>query len=72
VDMKLEVVLPVADVERAKDFYGQLGRRLDTDFGTKVASAGRGADVSGVFDAGMPGALFQPGRTGRAGTELPA
>jgi catechol 2,3-dioxygenase-like lactoylglutathione lyase family enzyme len=33
VDMKLEVVvLPVADVELAKDFYGQLGRRLDAGF----------------------------------------
>jgi predicted enzyme related to lactoylglutathione lyase len=32
VDMKLEVVvLPVADVQRAKDFYGQLGWRLDAD-----------------------------------------
>lgn len=33
-DMKLEVVLiPVADVERAKDFYGnKLGWRLDADF----------------------------------------
>jgi predicted enzyme related to lactoylglutathione lyase len=32
VDLKLEVVmLPVADVERAKDFYGQLGWRLDAD-----------------------------------------
>jgi catechol 2,3-dioxygenase-like lactoylglutathione lyase family enzyme len=32
VDMKLEVVvLPVADVERAKKFYGQLGWRLDAD-----------------------------------------
>ena len=31
-DMKLEVVvLPVADVERAKDFYRQLGWRLDAD-----------------------------------------
>ena len=29
-DMKLEVVvLAVADVERAEDFYGQLGWRLD-------------------------------------------
>ena len=33
VDMKLEiVVLPVADVERAKEFYGRLGWRLDADF----------------------------------------
>ena len=31
-DMKLEVVvLPVANVERAKDFYRQLGWRLDAD-----------------------------------------
>ncbi len=31
-DLKLEVVvLPVADVERAKDFYGGLGWRLDAD-----------------------------------------
>src|SRR6476660_896076 len=33
VDMKLEVVIiPVSDVERAKDFYGRLGWRLDADF----------------------------------------
>jgi catechol 2,3-dioxygenase-like lactoylglutathione lyase family enzyme len=33
VDMKLEVVvIPVADVERAKSFYGNLGWRLDADF----------------------------------------
>jgi catechol 2,3-dioxygenase-like lactoylglutathione lyase family enzyme len=32
-DMKLEVVvLPVADVDRAKQFYQQLGWRLDADF----------------------------------------
>jgi predicted enzyme related to lactoylglutathione lyase len=32
VDMKFEVVvLPVADVDRAKAFYGQLGWRLDAD-----------------------------------------
>src|ERR1700760_3672254 len=31
-DMKLEVVvLPVADVERSKVFYGKLGWRLDAD-----------------------------------------
>jgi catechol 2,3-dioxygenase-like lactoylglutathione lyase family enzyme len=34
-DMKLEVVvLPVADVDRAKRFYEQLGWRLDADFVT--------------------------------------
>jgi catechol 2,3-dioxygenase-like lactoylglutathione lyase family enzyme len=33
VDMKLEVVvLPVSDVERAKDFYAGLGWRLDANF----------------------------------------
>jgi catechol 2,3-dioxygenase-like lactoylglutathione lyase family enzyme len=33
VDMKLEiVVIPVADVDRAKRFYGELGWRLDADF----------------------------------------
>jgi catechol 2,3-dioxygenase-like lactoylglutathione lyase family enzyme len=32
-DMKLEVVvIPVSDVDRAKDFYGKLGWRLDADF----------------------------------------
>jgi catechol 2,3-dioxygenase-like lactoylglutathione lyase family enzyme len=32
-DMKLEVVaIPVADVDRAKRFYGDLGWRLDADF----------------------------------------
>jgi catechol 2,3-dioxygenase-like lactoylglutathione lyase family enzyme len=33
VDLKLEVVvIPVTDVERAKEFYGRLGWRLDADF----------------------------------------
>jgi catechol 2,3-dioxygenase-like lactoylglutathione lyase family enzyme len=33
IDMKLEVVvIPVADVDRAKRFYGGLGWRLDADF----------------------------------------
>jgi catechol 2,3-dioxygenase-like lactoylglutathione lyase family enzyme len=41
-DMKLEVVvIPVADVDRAKRFYEQLGWRLDADFVT-------GADFRGV------------------------
>src|SRR5262245_65623789 len=38
VDLKLEVVvIPVADVDRAKRFYGSLGWRLDADIA-------RGAD----------------------------
>src|SRR5438093_4233467 len=33
VDMKLEVVvIPVSDVDRAREFYGRLGWRLDADF----------------------------------------
>jgi catechol 2,3-dioxygenase-like lactoylglutathione lyase family enzyme len=33
IDLKLEVVvIPVSDVDRAKDFYGSLGWRLDADF----------------------------------------
>src|SRR5277367_1302067 len=33
VDLKLEaVVIPVADVDHAKKFYGDLGWRLDADF----------------------------------------
>ena len=33
VDMKLEVVvIPVADVERSKEFYTKLGWRLDADY----------------------------------------
>src|SRR5499427_9935054 len=32
-DLKLEaVVIPVSDVDRAKQFYGNLGWRLDADF----------------------------------------
>src|SRR5919106_155650 len=33
VDMKFEIVIiPVSDVDRAKEFYGRLGWRLDADF----------------------------------------
>src|SRR5262245_47537898 len=33
VDLKLEVIIiPVSDVDRAKQFYGSLGWRLDADF----------------------------------------
>ena len=33
IDMKLEaIVVPVSDVDRAKEFYGNLGSRLDADF----------------------------------------
>jgi catechol 2,3-dioxygenase-like lactoylglutathione lyase family enzyme len=33
IDLKLEaVIIPVSDVDRAKEFYGELGWRLDADF----------------------------------------
>jgi catechol 2,3-dioxygenase-like lactoylglutathione lyase family enzyme len=33
IDLKLEaIVVPVSDVDRAKEFYGNLGWRLDADF----------------------------------------
>lgn len=33
IDMKFEiVVIPVSDVDRAKNFYSTLGWRLDADF----------------------------------------
>ena len=107
VDLKFEVVvIPVADTDLSKEFYGRLGWRLDADFafdngfrvvqftppgsgcsvqfGTKITSAPpgsaqglylvvsdieaacgqlikRGAEVSGVFHPGSPGAQFEPG-----------
>ncbi len=52
VDMKLEVVvIPVSDVDRAKEFYARLGWRLDADFTA-------GDDWRGVqFTRPAPGAL---------------
>jgi predicted enzyme related to lactoylglutathione lyase len=40
VDLKLEVVIiPVSDLDRAKEFYGRLGWRLDADFSKGGARA---------------------------------
>ena len=48
VDMKLEVVvIPVSDVDRAKQFYGGLGWRLDADF-TGRRFPGRPVHASGL------------------------
>ena len=66
-DMKLEVVvLPVSDVDRAKEFYERLGWRLDADFpveeGYRVVQftpPGSGASIifgDGVTDA-APGSV---------------
>jgi catechol 2,3-dioxygenase-like lactoylglutathione lyase family enzyme len=118
VDLKFEVVvIPVADADRSKEFYGRLGWRLDADFafdngfrvvqftppgsgcsvqfGTKITSATpgsaqglylivsdieaargqlteRGAEVSGVFHPGNPGAQFESsGGDGRVSGRAP-
>jgi catechol 2,3-dioxygenase-like lactoylglutathione lyase family enzyme len=67
VDMKLEVVvLPVSDVDRARDFYAGLGWRLDADFpvtdGFRVVQlTPPGSSCSIVFGDGVsaaaPGSL---------------
>ena len=52
VDMKLEVVIiPVSDIDRAKEFYAKLGWRLDADFtaddwrGVQFTPPGSGCSV---------------------------
>jgi catechol 2,3-dioxygenase-like lactoylglutathione lyase family enzyme len=53
IDMRLEVVIiPVSDVDRAKDFYVKLGWRLDADFtagndwrGVQLTPPGSGCSV---------------------------
>ena len=57
--MKLEVVvLPVADVDRAKDFYTSLGWRVDADFATGedfrvVQFTPPGSEASVIFGKGI-------------------
>jgi catechol 2,3-dioxygenase-like lactoylglutathione lyase family enzyme len=61
-DMKLEVVvLPVADVDRAKDFYRRLGWREDADFATDpgfrvVQLTPPGSPCSVIFGTGVTAA----------------
>ncbi len=58
-DMRLEVVvLPVADVDRAKDFYKALGWRQDADFATGpdfrvVQLTPPGSPCSIIFGTGL-------------------
>ena len=57
-DLKLEVVvIPVADVDRAKRFYGGLGWRLDADFASKdwrlVQMTPPGSTCSVMFGKGF-------------------
>jgi catechol 2,3-dioxygenase-like lactoylglutathione lyase family enzyme len=62
VDMKLEVVVvPVADVDRAKDFYKGLGWREDADFATGedfrvVQLTPPGSPCSIIFGTGLTSA----------------
>ena len=68
-DMRLEVVvLPVADVDRAKDFYKELGWRLDADFTSSpefrvVQLTPPGSPCSVIFGTGVtaaaPGSVEQ-------------
>ncbi|HEY0870119.1 MAG TPA: VOC family protein [Acidothermaceae bacterium] len=66
-DMKLEVVvLPVADVDRARSFYTGIGWRLDADFSTGddfrvVQLTPPGSQCSIIFGAGLTTAV--PGST---------
>lgn len=61
-DMKLEVVvLPVSDVDRARDFYGSLGWRLDADFVVSqdyrvVQLTPPGSPASVIFGTGVSSA----------------
>jgi catechol 2,3-dioxygenase-like lactoylglutathione lyase family enzyme len=62
VEMKLEaVVLPVADVDRAKEFYKGLGWRLDTDYAAGgdyrvVQLTPPGSQCSVIFGTGITSA----------------
>ncbi len=60
--MKLEVVvIPVSDVDRAKDFYKTLGWRLDADFATGedfrvIQLTPHGSECSIIFGKGVTSA----------------
>jgi catechol 2,3-dioxygenase-like lactoylglutathione lyase family enzyme len=61
VDMKLEiVVIPVSNVDRAKEFYGRLGWRLDADYATDnfrvIQFTPRGSGCSVIFGKNVTGA----------------
>jgi catechol 2,3-dioxygenase-like lactoylglutathione lyase family enzyme len=67
VDLKLEiVVIPVSDVERAKQFYAKLGWRLDADFAGPddyrvIQFTPPGSNTSVIFGKGVTPAA--PGST---------
>ncbi len=61
VDMKFEiVVIPVSDADRAKEFYGRLGWRLDADYATDnfrvIQFTPPGSGCSVIFGKNVTGA----------------
>ncbi len=62
IDMKLEiVVIPVSDVERAKEFYARLGWRLDADYDSGndfriIQFTPHGSGCSVIFGKNVSGA----------------
>jgi catechol 2,3-dioxygenase-like lactoylglutathione lyase family enzyme len=63
IDMKLEVlVIPVADVERAKEFYARLGWRLDVTPPAVVQFTPHGSACSVQFGTGLTSAAPGSGR----------
>ena len=61
VDMKFEiVVIPVSDVDRAKEFYARLGWRLDADYATDnfrvIQFTPPGSGCSVIFGQNVTGA----------------
>jgi catechol 2,3-dioxygenase-like lactoylglutathione lyase family enzyme len=62
VDMKFEiVVIPVSDVDRAKEFYARLGWRLDADYDNSkdfrvIQFTPRGSGCSVIFGKNVTGA----------------
>ncbi len=59
------VVIPVADVDRAKEFYGSLGWRLDADFAADDDFRTATAGCSRRSRPGCPGASTPPRRRSR-------
>ena len=61
IDTKLEiVVIPVSDIDRAKEFYGRLGWRLDADYATDnfrvIQFTPPGSACSVIFGKNVTGA----------------
>jgi catechol 2,3-dioxygenase-like lactoylglutathione lyase family enzyme len=61
IDMKFEIaVIPVSDVDRAKEFYGRLGWRLDADYATDnfrvIQFTPPGSGCSVIFGKNVTGA----------------